>query len=165
MNQQGKKQVGSSAGWIVLVFSVLLVIAAYIPYAYTERISDEIWTFRFLYGFTLLGILPAGVVFYLSELWMKRSPGFGKKKLPAWQSILYGVIVGFFLAFIAEFLVWKYLYPTLFAYRVPFWDFLFPENPFDLRKLILTNNPFFTISIINIIAASCLGWKMNRNRS
>ncbi|RPI91770.1 MAG: hypothetical protein EHM40_14745 [Chloroflexi bacterium] len=61
--QQSKHKFTKNAGLVVLLLSVICVLAAYFPYVYTERISDETWIFRFAYAFALLGVLPAGIVF------------------------------------------------------------------------------------------------------
>ncbi|RPI91769.1 MAG: hypothetical protein EHM40_14740 [Chloroflexi bacterium] len=82
-----------------------------------------------------------------------------------WLAIIYGFTVGLALVLITEFLVWKYLYPSLVLYHVSFWDFLLPENIYDFREFVLARNPFFRIGIINIIASSCLGWQINKSNN
>jgi hypothetical protein len=163
MSQKNKFRMDKSWGFFLLAISIVCLLSSFVLFIFFGAKSDEDWTFFMLFVNTLSGILPAGIVFYLSEKLIVMFLNLLNMKLSNLFAILIGLAVGFILIEVTNLVLWLQIKPILF--RLSFVDFLFPRNLADFRAFTDNINSYLIPSIFNFVFSGYMGWKTNKLKS
>ena len=154
MNPKNIFQTTKNWGGLLLAASFLFLLLSFVLYVLFWD-SIEGWTFLSLLVHSIFGILPAGIVFYMSEKLTKIFLNLFNEKISRVYAVLIGLGVGILLIGFTNLLLWSELHQRI--PRFTFVDFLFPKNT-DL-------NPYFLPSIFNFVFSGYIGWKFNKFKS
>lgn len=109
----------------------------------------------------VIGVIPATMVGITGGMLIGAVLALWKKKISDILACLIGFTGGLSVVLLAYYLSWlNMIHSNPYPHHSTFMEYLLPLNIYDLEKTILYD-PFFIPSIIAIMVAPFVGWKIN----